>query len=499
MRRIMLTLAGVSALVLNSPAITAAGDTVIYVDSTTAGPPHDGTTWCQAYTDLQQALSAARSSGGAIAEIRVAAGTYRPDAPGGDPAAAFELFDGVAVLGGYAGCNAPSPNARNIHQYETTLSGDLNGDDGPGFTNISDNSFNVVVGSGTGQSAILDGFTVTGGNADGEFLDAGGGMINDGGSPTVGNCKFVRNVADFDGGGMYNVNFSSPALINVTFLENVADYGGGMYNRDGSSPILINCRFLGNEGSRSGGGMRNQDGSHPQMHNCIFSGNFTILGPANGGAIYNDASSPDLFNCTLANNSTAFRGGAMYNTNSSGPELDGCILWGNFGSAVDGIAIRNSSSTLVRCSIVEGGVAGVDADAGSSLVWDGATNLTGDPIFRSSDGPDADPGTLDDDLRVLPASPALDPGCSNVTFACRDTDLDNMPRVLCGTADMGAYEFGAGDFNCDRLINLEDFASFINCVKDSAASGCEAFYFDGNDCNITLADFGRFQDLFGNL
>lgn len=73
---------------------------VIYVDADAAGPVHDGRTWCTAFADLQDGLRAAAESGGAITEVRVANGVYRPDCGSGDRRASFELLNGVSLRGG---------------------------------------------------------------------------------------------------------------------------------------------------------------------------------------------------------------------------------------------------------------------------------------------------------------------------------------------------------------------------------------------------------------
>ena len=83
----------------------------------------------------------------------------------------------------------------------TILSGDIGVAD-----DNSDNSYHVIVGSNTNNSAVLDGFTVTGGNADGSSINPqgrGGGMLNVGGDPTLSNIIFSNNSATF-GGGMFN-------------------------------------------------------------------------------------------------------------------------------------------------------------------------------------------------------------------------------------------------------------------------------------------------------
>ncbi len=167
-------------------------DTIIYVDAYATGPTHDGSSWCSAYLHLQDALAVALAND----EIRVADGTYMPDggrvpvggvhvAGSGDRTATFQLINGVTVEGGYAGCGAPDPDARDVDAYETILSGDLNGDDAEvpdpadllGEPTRAENSYHVVTGSGTSATAVLDGFTVMGGNADGSYPDCNSSAV----------------------------------------------------------------------------------------------------------------------------------------------------------------------------------------------------------------------------------------------------------------------------------------------------------------------------------
>jgi len=41
-----------------------------------------------------------------------------------------------------------------------------------------------------------------------------------------------------------------------------------------------------------------------------------------------------------------------------------------------------------------------------------------------------------------------------------------MRRLLLGTVDIGAYEFGLGDYDCDQTVNLTDFANWEACMTD---------------------------------
>ena len=188
----------------------------IYVDDDVAGA-NNGSSWENAYFYLQDALADANSAEKPI-EIRVAQGIYMPDQGAiqtpGDREATFRLISGVALKGGYAGLVEPDPNARDVELYETILSGDLNGDDVQlddveidDFSDFldeptwSENSYQVFTGGGTDDSAVLDGFTITAGNANGPTVPeddrykfkSGAGMYNVSGSPTVANCTFTGN------------------------------------------------------------------------------------------------------------------------------------------------------------------------------------------------------------------------------------------------------------------------------------------------------------------
>ena len=118
---------------------------------------------------------------------------------------------------------------------------------GPDVTTINAQQTGTVVtcSSGEGPGTVLDGFTITGGNA-----GFGGGMYNDGSSPIVTDC---------------------------TFNGNSATFGGGMNNFT-SNPTVTDCTFDGNAAGNSGGGMINLNSS-PTVTNCTFSGNSAVLGP----------------------------------------------------------------------------------------------------------------------------------------------------------------------------------------------------------------------------
>lgn len=116
----------------------------------------------------------------------------------------FQLKSGVALYGGFAGTETRRKQ-RDWEKNLTILSGDIGGDDITDVNGVvvdasnikGTNSYNVVTGSGVDESAIIDGFTITGGKS----ILYGGGMTNWTGSPTVSNVVFSGNRAGDVGGG----------------------------------------------------------------------------------------------------------------------------------------------------------------------------------------------------------------------------------------------------------------------------------------------------------
>jgi parallel beta-helix repeat protein len=286
----------------------------------------------------------------------------------------------------------------------------LHSSDGPSVTTIDGTGHVHVVQciSGEGADTVLDGFTITGGNANGPCYPLcgvdtrGGGMLNVASSPTVNNCTFSENSALWggggmsnwessptvtdctfsgnsanSGGGMYNEN-SSPTVTNCTFSGNTAvGYAGGMANWDGSSPTVTDCIFEGNTASDKGGGMYNVGSSSPTVTNCVFSGNMAFDDDSCGGMYNDDDSNPNVTNCTFSGNS-GFVGGGIVNQHSS-PTVNNCTFTGNSGGGMVNSAIGmgynpfNSSPTVTNCTF----------SGNSGWVGGGMNNLAGSPTVTN--------------------------------------------------------------------------------------------------------------------
>ncbi|NOT02109.1 MAG: hypothetical protein HOP29_15965 [Phycisphaerales bacterium] len=453
---------------------------VIHVDAGASGA-NDGSSWTDAHTSLQDALAHALVVG-RHAEIWVAAETYTPDrgtriAPA-NRTATFQLLNGVTIYGGFAG-NETALSQRDVNANVTILSGEPFGDDSPvactqnsadcdsfgglcsnGFCitpgNNAGNSYHVVTGSGTDATAILDGFTITAGNANGAPPnDGGAGMYNDAGSPTVVRCTFTGNSA-VNGGGMRNVNNSSPTVTDCTFLGNHASDGGG-----------VNVAF----------------NSNPTITNCTFTGNSADFG---GGLSVQSAGAPILTNCTFAGNSAVVFGGAIANHNGA-PLVTNGILWGNSdpGGTDESAQIHSvGGAPVVDYSIVQGGWTGAG----------GTANGSADPLFFDPDGVDGIVGTADDDLRPIGGSPAVDSG-NNLAVPMDVADLDGdgdtaerTPLDLAGKPrfvdDLGTSDSGVDDPpGYPRVVDMGAYEYFPDCNHNAVADDIDIISGTSLDAN----------------
>ena len=364
---------------------------IIYIDAS-ASPGGFGLTWSNAFKYLQDGLSVAEYGD----RIWVAAGTYTPDANSlcpdgtGDRAVTFQLKNGVGMYGGFP-VGGGDWQDRDPNLYETILSGDIAGDDiiDP---NKTENSYHVVTASGTDANTILDGFTITSGNAGSSEPDnRGAGMYNAFGNPWVANCTFTDNLAGYikydmydqiiipgEGGGMYNYR-SNPRITNCQFINNCAiESGGAIYNDANSNPILTDCIFTDNTGGLAqtfwfdhfqaismafgkAGGILNKDGSDLTLINCTFEGNSTV---ESGGAMVNIDSSPMMNNCTFNQNrapgnyrwSWPFKvglGGGIVNYESN-PTFSNCTFTNNLSGKGGGIYNDpNSCPVVTDCSFTK--------------------------------------------------------------------------------------------------------------------------------------------------
>ncbi|GMU22948.1 MAG: hypothetical protein AMXMBFR13_30320 [Phycisphaerae bacterium] len=407
-----------------------------------AAAPAGGTggTWATAFTDLQDALALAEVAEGEFSEIWVAAGVYYPDAGSGDREATFRLHDGVAVYGGFTGTETMRGQRNgNPLTNGTILSGEI------GQAGIdTDNSYHVVSAAGADPTTVLDGFSITDGNADASsgLNSWGGGLLIEGGSTFVHRCRLTANKATL-GGGMACVAGAEVTLSECAFADNRAYRGGGLAVLEESEARISTCRFVGNRAPNNTGGGLYVSESRALVANCAFNGNRGFGSSAIGLMQQSTAS---IVNSSFSANQG---GWALTVEFSSTASLHNSIFWGN----QDGVYVVPADSLTATYNRLQS-------------AWPGIGNTIGDPLFVDADGADDIPGTEDDDLRLQPGSPCIDAGDSSALPADvadldgdgditepLPLDLDGRPRRVDDpdtpdagagdppVVDMGAYEY----------------------------------------------------------
>jgi len=392
--------------------------TVIYVDLAADGAIHDGASWATAYLTLQDALAVAASG----TEIWVADGIYYPDlgegATNDDRYATFQLKSGVGLYGGFAGSETRR-DERDWRTNLTVLSGDLSQNDpdknSSGLitsvaTISAPNAYHVVTATGVNSTAILDGFFITGGKADGAYAD-----------PCNLGC----------GGGLYVGSNSSPTLSNLTLAGNFATNFGAGLTLINSNSTVTNLIVQGNRASISGGGIYNRGGS-PTYINLLVSGNRS---DTRGGGIFNERSTSTMqfINATISGNRSSISGGGLYNSQAT-VIIGNAIIWNNYANMQSEISNATSTPAIYN-SLIKNAFPSGTWD--STLGVNNGDNLSSDPFFTAPlDYSNAPVIGGDYTLKVL--SPAADGGelSANRTVV----DVVGAARQQGATVDMGALE-----------------------------------------------------------
>lgn len=370
--------------VLQTMRVQAAPDPTVFYVSVTGSVYGDGLSWETAYSGdrLQEAIDHAPSG----SQVWVAAGTYYPtkEVGGtGDRYRSFQMKNGVAIYGGFPAnpVNGIGMEARDWELNRTILSGDLGQDDIPGdlAVNRNDNAYHVFnhpEDLALDATAVLDGFTITGGNAS---VGNAGGMVTVSGSQTLSHVLFTENQGHL-GGGMMN-QASSPHLLQVTFSRNTSGLaGGGIYNMGGSHLYLTNVIIEDNHAVQSGGGLSNHD-SVTDMNHVTISGN--TAGSYSGGGIYSTGNLT-LEDVTIQDNSIV---GA--NTIGGGVAIFGSVMKmtrvtveGNKAGRGAGIFISAGNTTLQDVTVI-----GNSAElTGGGLAVTGSTAMTNVTISGNTAG-----------------------------------------------------------------------------------------------------------------
>jgi hypothetical protein len=494
------------ALGLAVSTATSAPAATLYVDQDALGA-NDGSSWEDAWVDLQDALRVAAAGD----QIWIAEGVYRPTTTL-QRAVEFRVAPGVQLYGGFVGTET-FLEERDPSVHRTVLSGDIGerrpmGEKwDPAASWAQDNSLRLVLLNAAGAGTILDGL---------EFSESGRALDIYGGAPLIRNSvvrwnhgsgqgigalvryrssasfedvSFERNISAMrSGGGVASDAGSTPSFVRVLFRGNAAALqGGGMSGTGTFTDVrfvsnhatlggglaggghLVNVSFEYNDGGMYGGGLWSAGGVFAQ--NVSFVGN-----AADHGAAFHLGQTPGVavpampasifVNATIADNPAA--AGASIECAAADLHLVSTVI-ADQAMATATAPIQFSDATVtVSHSLVRG--------SGGSGAWNPAfgTNLGGNL--------DADPGYAGTgDFRLAPGAPGIDAGDSDALAPGTETDLDGNPRIAGPCVDMGAWELQAEDEPDDpaspfaaritpRALNLGSNGRFVSLSLWSVGS-----------------------------
>jgi hypothetical protein len=468
--------------------IQAVFSPVVFVNAG-ASAGGDGSSWVQAFNNLQAAINASSDSG----DIWMKGGTYTLSNQ-------VSVNKAVTIYGGFRGdeelldAHDPAANTTIIDGDHNTRCLFISADaiiDGLSIQN----GRHIASINGQGGGIYID-------NAAPHLINCaisnnaldipgvsgqGGAIYNEGGSPVIANCHFENNLTSntaqpSEGGAIFN-NGGFPSISNTIFINNRApgdgSGGGAIYISSGNATITA-CRFVDNYAGLSSSGLGGAiylGGGIQTISDSYFQGNLAEgLSMARGGAIYNASATLTLTNTIFLgneawHNSSGF-GGAIYN-NGSDPFITNCTFFANravgtgSASAVGGAIYNHDSRLTIVNSIIWGNV----ADQGVAI-HDDAISLTSIEYSNTdmfgvagTDGNiDADP-LLDAQGHLRPGSPCVDRGDD---ASAPETDIDGETRPQGFGGDMGADEFVDGD--ADGMPDYWENTNGLDADADDGAA-----------------------------
>ena len=333
---------------------TVTAQTFVKHDATGA---NDGSSWADAFTDLNDALNSANDGD----QIWVASGIYTPGGNNPVPSSVFRVKKAVSIYGGFTGTES-SLDERDPAANLTTLNGDINGDDIPNdfSTNRFDNAIHIVyVDSLLNGTVTIDGFQFKGGHTGNDNTQAGyfwqGGAIHSQHTVNIRHCSFTGNFAR-TGGCIYLSNkCSGSEITDCSFTQNSgSSQSAGIFLDNNSETVVKRCEFTGNQTTR--GAFYAYFCFDVMVDSCTFSGNVNLSGA--GGAFYNFNSVGLILSNSSFQNNVAVNSGALYYdadqlqfTSSENFLVQNCEFIDNNNTAGVGGAFRNfqGSYTLEDC------------------------------------------------------------------------------------------------------------------------------------------------------
>ncbi|GAB5417527.1 MAG: hypothetical protein Crog4KO_07990 [Crocinitomicaceae bacterium] len=503
---------------------------ILYVDLNATGN-NDGTSWTDAYTDFQVALSVVTNSD----SIWVAQGTYYGN---------FSRNSGnYAVLGGFDGTETME-SQRDWEANPTILDGQGAG--------------RVFSKSGAGTSIYFDGFTIQ----NGIKSNYGSGFYLNTESAILKNMLFQNNGLIDENGGAITFRAQDKAYLeNVSFINNTGDKGAAIWtfaldtiemvrcsvtdnisdrhairtdfailimdscvvenNTSTSSTIylwngacyLSNCLFSGNVGTD--GSAFNASGAwEAEIDNCVFVNNYSNWGR---GTLRWRTDRGFVSNCSFYDNYTT---GGVLSVYPPDYYLDiyNCVFDQNAGAGTEyDIEFESPGSSYNQFITIGNSLMQVGIDANVGSFTDTNNLVIGlDPQFLDTtdlDGPDNTWFTNDDGLILLSTSPAVlagdtvnapagdvtglarpfPPSIGAYEYLCLQQPEPSNPTVACKDTTLYLDSLGLASMNsADVLLTSFDNCGVASKIASDTTFDCSEL--GVNTVTLTVTDFSGYTN-----
>jgi CSLREA domain-containing protein len=338
---------------------------------------------------------------------------------------------------------------------------------GPGADrlSVSGNQTSRVFLIGSGARAVINGITVTDGNALG---NTGGGIYNLG-TLTLTDSSISANSASSSGSGISNGGTMTVTDSTISGNSMTFGGGGGAISNFDATLTLNNSTVSGN----SGGGIYNA--GRLTLNNSTVSGNSSS---ARGGGIANVSATLTLNNSTVSGNSSSELGGGIASLATT-VTLNNSIIANSNG----GDCLNVTASIKANYSLIEDGLGCING-----INWN---NLTGDPML----GPLQNNGGRTLTHALLAGSPAIDGGNPAYTGPLT-TDQRGSKRIIGAATDIGAFEYGGTVFPVTKTADTDDgscdvadcsLREAIGAANSTAGDDTIYFVIPKNDLGYDLA------------
>ncbi|WP_408040614.1 InlB B-repeat-containing protein, partial [Tenacibaculum amylolyticum] len=436
-----------------------------------------GVSWSDPYNNLTDALNDVINSSQSNPEIWIAKGTYKPHVS--DRNVSFQLTkSGVRIYGGFAG-NETSLSDRDISLIHTTnetiLSGDLqdNDDNNISFNNATraDNSLRIV--NITTEDIEINGVTISGGYADAASGDGrfGAGLSVDQTSSNfvIKNSIIKNNVAFWAAGlSLSGQTTSTKVKIEASIFENNLTSNGAsafyVVATQSQAVIdftLVNSLFRNNktmdDGARKANGLSagwvRSYTSGAQINSTIV--NNTFVNNVNEGTGTSDFATLGISQQSGSYGQLNISNNIFWENSNNNGSIALAIGKGPDTNLANGIEIVNS----------------IDENNFSNIT--NKTNTSNsDPLF--TDAPN-------NDFTLQAGSPAVNTGDNTKIPSSIVVDLLGKVRIHNTTVDMGAYEFGAGNY-LPRTLSIAATNGSVTTNPNLTTGGV---YNDGTSVELT--------------